>query len=126
MPPRIPGRTRSTTTALALLALTTVAAAPFGWVTVNSACIIVEEGAATPFAWIALVLIGLPFAGWCQRFLRCLLFARQRAAKTLGAKVITLRMVERNKNVSPAEVALYQLSGDTSNCPPGAMRNCPP
>lgn len=109
MPPRIPGRTRSTTTALALLALTTVAAGPFGWVTINSACIIVEEGAATPFAWVALVLIGLPFAGWCQRFLRCLLFARQRAANALGAKVITLRMVERNKSVSPAEVALYHL-----------------
>lgn len=109
MPPRIPGRTRSTTTALALLALTTVAAAPFGWVTINSVCIIVEEGTAAPYAWIALVLIGLPFAGWCQRFLRCLLFARRRAAKTLGAKLITLRMVERNKNVSPAEVGLYRL-----------------
>ncbi|MBB3268311.1 heat shock protein HtpX [Azospirillum sp. OGB3] len=106
---RIPGRIRSAATAVALLGLTTAAAGPFALLTVKSFTLLVERGTDQLAPALVFGLIGLPFIGWCQRFLWCFFLAPQQAAKELGARVITPRMVKRGKFVTPEESTLYAM-----------------
>ena len=114
MPRRIPGRRRAALAGLLLVAMVAVAAAPFAVLTVRSVAVLWTSSPPPLHAVTGLVLIGLPFSGWTLRFLRNLLFAPEAAARALGAKVVTPRMVRRMARVTAAEAAVHSLVGDVA------------